>query len=141
MKAYYAALILLVVAGCSSDKPLDMPVQGNLSPQAKSLAEKSISKIKSVCPGLNKYGNVLVYKGIEDNSSYANWITIKFDVPDVKSDIPSDYRALGHSCFMDVDLKGETVSIAKNPCKAVCLDQVVDGTMYDNGSNLVLKLN
>jgi len=141
MKGYYAALMLVLTTSCSSGKPLDMPVPANLGPHAKNLAEKSIPKIRAACPGLNKYGNALVYKGIEDSLNYANKITVMFNVSDDKSDIPNDYRAWGHSCYIDVDASGEKISIAKSPCKAVCLDQDITGTSNDTGNDMVISLS
>lgn len=67
-------------------------------------------------------------------------VTIKFMVPDGQSDIPSSYYAWGHHCFLDIDSAGKTVSIAKGACKAVCLDQVIKGTIHDDGADLVLPL-
>ena len=135
-------LVLVFAGGCdSSPKPkksFNISIPDNLSPEAKTLVTQSWPKVKEVCPGLDKYGGTLKFVQIEDNLKFLNKVTVEILVPDGSSEIPGSYRAWGHHCFLDIASDGKSVGIAKRPCKAVCLDQVVDGTANDNGNDMVL---
>lgn len=114
-------------------------IPDNISQAAKTLVVQALPKIKRACPGLDKYANTLKYTGIEDMLDYNNLkkVTIVFAVPDNSSDIPNDYMAWGHNCFLDISADGTKLAIAKSACQSVCIDDVID----NSGKNLILNLN
>ncbi|OPY65615.1 MAG: hypothetical protein A4E62_02655 [Syntrophorhabdus sp. PtaU1.Bin002] len=94
-------------------------------------------------PGLDKYSAVLKFEGIEENFSYAppdaQEVTIKLLVLEDNKEIPVEYRASGHHCFLGVSRNGKSLVISKNPCKSLVLDKNVRGTQYE-AEPLVLAL-
>jgi len=151
MRMVYVFLIVIsvVFAGCTTSGNSSMEVQlpsiDKLSPKAQSLLLSSWPKVKAALPGLNKYGSAVKAVEIKDSlnidSPEYRKLTIELVVSEGKSDVPADYKALGHHCFLDIDPAGKSVSIAKRPCKAVFLDHNIYGTENDNGDVLTIGLN
>lgn len=139
-----AVAALTILIGCSRSQEVKLPTVEKLSPQAKELLLVAWPKMKTKLPGLNKYGNAVTVVDIQDflnNDPEYRKLTIELVVPDGESDVPSEYKAWGNHCFVDISSDGQTASFTKRACKAVLLDQNVFGTEHDNGDNLVIQLN
>jgi hypothetical protein len=151
MRVFYVVLIVVFVAfvGCTKTGNPSIEVQlpsiDKLSLKAQSLLSSSWPKMKVALPGLNKYGSAVKALEVKDSLNIESHeyrkLTIELVISEGKSDVPSDYKALGHHCFLDIDPAGKSVSIAKRPCKAVFLDHNIYGTENDNGDELVVSLN
>ncbi len=145
LKHVVPAIIFATIFGCS-EKPkqeLQISVAADLNPEAKTIVTEAWPKIKQACPGLNKYASSLQFDGIEENFSYApehaQRVSIKFKIPDNDQNIPLNYVANGHTCYLEVSRDGKTLTVSKNACKAVCLDKEIHGTSYEN-NQLMLSL-
>lgn len=120
MKARTSTLLgisLLVLAGCEKDQPPATPFTVSTDDQRISAASQAI---RQACPGLDKYASQLTQPRVQQNFRTA----IVFDIPD-DARLPEAYKAAGHTCYLEIDARGQTLFIDKLPCKSICLDQVV----------------
>lgn len=141
-------LVVSLLAYCKTDVPglsdndMSLNVPANISAPAKKLVVDSFPKIRKACPGLDKYSETLRQTDIIDslNAEYAEYrkVTIVYQVPDGKSDIPGSYRAWGHTCYLDIAADGKSIAISKDPCKSVFTDNLIEER---TGNDLVIQLN
>lgn len=124
-------------------KELQLQAPKDASPAARSLLERSWPKVKRAMPGLDRYADSLSVVGVQDGlmleESYRK-VTVEVMVAEGRSSVPSEYKAIGQHCFLEIDPAGENVSVTKRACKAVLLDQVIYGTVHDSSDEMVLNL-
>lgn len=130
------AVFLVALAGCGEATKLDIKVPEGLDPQIKQLVTSAWPKVKQVCQGLDRHANALKFKGIEDNRN----VSVVFQIPESGTTIPANYMAGGHTCYFDISRDGNQVTVAKEGCKAVCLDRALAKDEAANQGDLVLAL-
>ncbi|KLU14275.1 MULTISPECIES: hypothetical protein [Xenorhabdus] len=74
--------------------------------------------IRHLLPGLDKYSEQFQNKVIEQN----RFLTIKFRIPD-NAQIPVEYMASGHNCFIEINDDQTGIKIPKSACQATLFDQ------------------
>lgn len=129
-----------LVTQCSSSSEskqpeLDLTIPDGLSSEVKSLVENGWPKIKSACPGLNKYANNLEFQKIYDNFGYASSkdaerVSIVFKVKENPALVVGGHVASGHNCFFEISRDGTRLSIPKRPCASICEDRAIDNSEY-----------
>lgn len=77
-----------------------------------------LPSIRAKLPGLDKYASQFQKISVEQNY----WLTIEFHVPN-DAQIPVDYMAFGHNCFIEINKEGTAVKLPKTACKALMLDK------------------
>lgn len=88
-------------------------------PSDDPLVMKALPAIRQACPGLDKYSQSFENTRVEDNFR----TSILFNIPE-QARIPEAYKAGGHTCYIEIDSKGNSIFIEKLACKSVCLDQL-----------------
>ena len=130
VKVVFAFVSALIMAGCSGDAPeqktLTVTAAPDSPPEVVTLLAASWPKVLKACPGLQKYAADMQFAGVENNFSFAppdaQRIDIVFKVSDQPRSIPSEYKAMGHSCYYSVNRSGNGLAISKSPCTAICRD-------------------
>ncbi|WP_225087454.1 hypothetical protein [Pectobacterium colocasium] len=74
--------------------------------------------IRHLLPGLDKYSEQFQEKTIEHN----RFLTIKFHIPD-NANIPAEYVATGHNCFIEINDDRTGIKIPKSACQATLFDR------------------
>lgn len=82
---------------------------------------KLLPSIRLALPGLDKYSEQ--FQNISVQQNY--WLTIEFHIPD-DANLPTDYMAFGHNCFIEINKEGTAIKVPKRPCKAIMLDRNAD---------------
>jgi hypothetical protein len=129
-------LFTTILAGCGNPPALDIHIPDTLDPEIKQLVTMSWPKIKQLCQGLDKHADALKFKGIQNNYN----ISVVFNIPDTSTSIPDHYMAGGHTCYFDISRDGKRLIIAKEGCKAVCLDRALKDDELASQGDLVLPL-
>ena len=123
------ALAMLFCVGClfsvghAADVTIGkraVPVPQEISPEGRALVQEYVPRLAAVCPGFEKYGESFEDMRFGDYSSEG--IDLVFRASD-KNNIPAEYFASGHRCPFYITWDEATLSIAKRPCQAVCLDR------------------
>ncbi|EAV6568923.1 TPA: hypothetical protein N3J09_000878 [Salmonella enterica subsp. enterica serovar Panama] len=118
-------LLLLVAALVGCGEPTDKPEDNQQHKFTVSTDNETVNKllpsIRAALLGLDKYS--VQFKNVSVEQNY--WLTIKFQIPE-NANIPKDYMAFGHSCFIEINREGTAVKIPKTPCKSVMLDKNAD---------------
>ncbi len=121
-----ALLTVTMLAACSPDtEKTEFRVD-----TSNALVKSSLPSIRKACPGLDKFASELGAVRIQENLR----TTLVFDVPD-SAQVPSDYKAAGNTCFIEIEGDGKSAVIEKAACKAICLDRI-----ESPGKQLVLNL-
>ena len=124
---YLTALLLAAATTTAWADMTNVSVPGNVSKGVKETVATAWPKAVKACPGFKKYEGDLSFKGVEDNYSYApdnaKRIEVIFKVSESPKQIPSAYRAFGHTCYFSLSPDGSTLSISKSSCASVCADQ------------------
>jgi hypothetical protein len=128
--------MLVALVGCGDNPKLEIQVAPDARPEVKHLIDEAWPKVKRVCSGLDRYSKALTFKRIE---GYDN-ATLVFEIPEQNSGIPSNYMADGHTCFFEISKDGKQVSIAKEGCKALCLDRRIEANEAIAHGDLILPL-
>ena len=113
--------VLIAVAGCGQRPNLELEVPAALSPAAKDLAVAAWPKIKQACVGLDRYAKGIKIAGIQENTT----IDVLVSVPETGSGVPDRYMASGQTCYFSLAPDGKSLSVAKEGCKALCLDRSI----------------
>ncbi|MFE8048769.1 hypothetical protein [Brenneria goodwinii] len=74
--------------------------------------------VRHVLPGLDKYSEQFQEKVIEHN----RFLTIKFHIPD-NANIPGEYIANGHNCFIEINDDRTGMKIPKSACQSTLFDR------------------
>lgn len=130
-----AVLIALALVACEgSERSLNFQLQDSLLPADKRLATEGVVTLIETCPGIARYWGDLSSKPVTVSGASATderergWkrvVAIEVVVAASPKMIPAAYRAGSHHCYFDVGItEPRGVSIAKNPCLAVCRDQL-----------------
>ncbi len=121
MKKVVTPLVAFVLFGCGQQQSFDIAVPDTLDPKAKQVLQEAWPKVKQACVGLDRHAKALKFKGVEDNYN----IDVVFLVPQESSSVPDRFMAAGHTCFLGISHDGKLLTVAKEGCKAVCLDRQI----------------
>lgn len=144
----YGCLALsLLVSACSSQaqrQEVALPAQTGLDTKAQTLLTSTWPKIKNELPGLQRYGAAMKAVKVDDmlqvpDAEYRK-LVVELVIQDGSSSIPSEYKAAGNHCYIDIMPDGKSFVIVKRACKATLLDLKITGTEHDNTEPLEIKL-
>ena len=94
-------------------------------------------KLEKACPGLKQYAGGLAFGGIEHNYN----IDFVFKVAEDDKTLPDEWIADGDTCFFGITKDGTNLSVAKRPCKSICLGKEVKaGSEVDLAENYQVPL-
>lgn len=106
--------------------PTSFPtLPASVSAEERARLERAWPKMLRACPGLAKYYDSLLLKGVtmafmdEDGFTHT---TMTFVRKEGESRIPKEYRVFGHTCFFGVSRDGNWLVVPKSPCQSLCLD-------------------
>ena len=136
MKKVVTPLVAFVLFGCGQQQSFDIAVPDTLDPKAKQVLQEAWPKVKKACVGLDRHAKALQFEGIQNNYS----IAVVFRVPEQSSSIPDRFMAAGHTCYLEVSQDGKQLTVAKEGCKAVCLDRQIQQDDPTGQGNLELPL-
>lgn len=136
MKKVVIPLLAFVLFGCGQQQSFDITVPDTLDPKAKQVLQEAWPKVKQACVGLDRHAKALKFKGVEDNYN----IDVVFLVPQESSSVPDRFMAAGHTCFLGISHDGKRLTVAKEGCKAVCLDRQIQQDDPTGQGNLELSL-
>lgn len=98
------------------------------------IVKRELPFIRQQCPGLDKYAvNFEKFEVYDDNMRPVT--TVQFHIKDVNN-IPNDYAASGHNCFLFISNNAQEVKISKSACQSVCFDKA-----DVPGGDLIVKLD
>jgi hypothetical protein len=144
------ALVMLgmLVVGCGADTPsqpdvasavaaaplppLEIKIPETVSLETKTLLTAAWPKVRKACPGLDVYAKSFANQSVQEG--YRPAITV--EIPDSAKGVPAEYVARGQRCFFEVSKDGKQLVVAKDACKAICLDHEVPP-----GDDLTLDLD
>lgn len=118
-------------------------IPADLSQESASLIRQSWPLILQECPGLVRYRDDWTMLQAYDNFStwqapdHAQRVSIEIQVSETPAKIPPQYRVAGHHCFFEVGRQSRVLSVPKQGCLNLCLDQVEAQTA--NGKIAVLR--
>lgn len=99
-----------------------------------SIVKRELPFIRQQCPGLDKYAvNFEKFEVSED--SLRSVTTVQFHIKE-DNNIPGEYIASGHNCFLFISNDTHEVKISKAACQSVCFDKT-----DVPGSDLIVKLD
>lgn len=147
MLLYGCLALLLLLPACSSQskrQEVELPAQTGLNPRSQALLTSTWPKIKNELPGLQKYGAAMKAVKVDDmlqtpDSEYKK-LAVELVIQDGGSAIPSEYKAMGNHCYIDIMPDGKSIVINKRACKAALLDRNISGTEHDNTEPLKVQL-
>ena len=117
-------------------KAVSMPADAK--PEDKAFFGEFYPRVEKACPGLEKYASGLKFEGIEYNYN----TDFVFKVATDDRTLPNAWMAYGHTCYFGVSKDKSSLSVAKLPCKSLCLGEAVkEGSEIDLSENLVMHLN
>ncbi|EMK0351708.1 hypothetical protein V8J08_003981 [Citrobacter amalonaticus] len=98
------------------------------------VVKRELPFIRQQLPGLDKYaGSFEKFEVSEDSERPVT--TVQFHIKD-ENNIPGDYIASGHNCFLFISNNIHEVKISKSACQAVFLDKT-----DVPGGDLIVKLD
>ena len=98
------------------------------------IVKRELPFIRQQCPGLDKYAANFEKLEVSEDS-IRPVTTVQFHIKD-DNNIPNDYAASGHNCFLFISNNAQEVKISKSACQSVCLDK-----MDVPGGDMILKLD
>ena len=98
------------------------------------IVKRELPFIRQQCPGLDKYAANFEKFEVSDDS-IRPVTTVQFHIKD-DNNIPNDYAASGHNCFLFISNNAQEVKISKSACQSVCLDRV-----DVPGGDMIVKLD
>ena len=111
----------VVLVGCGERPNLALQVPATLDPVSKEVVIGEWPKVKQACVGLDRYAPGIKVVDVQAN----NTIDILVSVPDSGSGVPDRYMAGGQTCYFSVGPDGKSLTVAKEGCKALCLDRSI----------------
>ncbi|GKT21684.1 hypothetical protein AVHM3334_05645 [Acidovorax sp. SUPP3334] len=117
--ALMAAFCLFSACGDASKGQLQMPEK--LDPALNAVVSEAWPKVKKACVGLDRYAKGLKVVGVQNN----NTIDVLVSVPDSGSGVPDRYMSSGQTCYLSIARDGRSLTVAKEGCKALCLDRSI----------------
>ena len=136
MEKIFCMLSVLTLIGCGQSSSLDITVPESLDGKTKQVVIEAWPKVKKACVGLDRHAGAINFKGVQDNHS----IDIIFEVREGQTSIPSRFMAAGQTCYLSVNHDGKQLSVAKEGCKAICLDRQIQEDDPANRGDLKLDL-
>ncbi|EIZ1729839.1 hypothetical protein MOS91_001911 [Salmonella enterica] len=85
------------------------------------VVKRELPFIRQQLPGLDKYAGSFEKFEVSEDSERAV-TTVQFHIKD-ENNIPGDYIASGHNCFLFISNNVHEVKISKSACQAVFLDK------------------
>ena len=126
----------ICLVGCGDASNLALQVPDNLSQENKALVVDAWPKVKKACPGLDRYAKGIKFEGIQNNFN----VDVVVSVPESGSGVPDRYMASGQTCSFGISQNGKTLSVAKEGCKALCLDRGITADEPLSRSDLKVEL-
>ncbi|WP_249417419.1 hypothetical protein [Escherichia fergusonii] len=125
----------LLLSGCSDDDAAQVSAPTTFNIETDNpVVKRELPFIRQQCSGLDKYAaNFDSFKVYDDSQRPVT--TVEFHVKD-KNDIPGNYTASGHTCFLFISNNTHEVKISKSACQSVCFDKA-----DVPGGDLVVKLD
>ncbi|CAM3725674.1 hypothetical protein [Xenorhabdus thuongxuanensis] len=116
---------IFLLAGCGDVAENSAQIEPEKSPSPafsittdNATINQLLPAISHLLPGLDKYSEQFQDKAIELN----RFLTIKFRIPD-NAQIPIEYMASGHNCFIEINDDQTGIKIPKSACQALLFDQ------------------
>ena len=137
-KSLLSLIIFLVGCGDNTES-FDVPKQtsehSSFSIETDNLIVKNeLPFIRQQCPGLDKYAVNFERNGVSDDS-LRSVTTIQFHIKE-DNNIPSEYTASDHNCFLFISNDTHEVKISKSACQSVCFDKT-----NVPGGDLIIKID
>lgn len=122
MRQLLLPLVLLMLSGCDGDSTVQQPVPTIFDIKTDNpIVKRELPFIRQQCPGLDKYvANFDQFKVYDDKQRPVT--TVEFHVKD-ENNIPGNYIASGHTCFLFISNNTHEVKIPKSACQSVCFDK------------------
>lgn len=137
MKHFFLPLGIcaLLLSGCGDDGAAQPTAPTTFNVETDNpIVKRELPFIREECPGLDKYAaNFDKFKVYKDGMRPVT--TVEFHIKD-ENNIPGDYIASGHTCFLFISNNAHEVKISKSACQSVCYDRA-----NVPGGDLVVKLD
>ncbi|WPM84838.1 hypothetical protein QNH14_21350 [Apirhabdus apintestini] len=119
--------LILVLSGCGDNTdPADTSTTAKEHPVFSVETDNPVIKrelpfIRQQLPGLDKYADSFEKIEVSEDSERPV-TTVQFHIKD-ENNIPSDYIASGHNCYLFISNNAHEVKISKSACQAVFFDK------------------